>query len=94
MGDGQLDDGYFVFPTSIMSGLAEVIKVFSGMVDIGLLFARIPGRSAYSIISLSRCSWMPLTKAKRALLCRQDPRKICIQHYIAIEVFLDASYQS
>ena len=57
------------------------------MVDIGLSFAHIPGRSAYSIISLSRCSWVPLTKAKRALSCRQDPRKICIQHYIAIKVF-------
>ena len=54
-------------PTSTMSGRAEVTKVFSGMVDIGLSFARIPGRSAYSIISLSRCSWMSLTKAKRAL---------------------------
>ena len=52
-------------PTSTMSGRAEVTKVFSSMVDIGLSFARIPGRSAYSIISLSRCFWMPLTKAKR-----------------------------
>ena len=56
--------------------------------------AKIPGRSGYSIILLLRCSWMPLTKAKRELSCRQDPRKIWVQHYIAIEVFLDASYQS
>ena len=110
------------------------------------MHAKIPGRSAYSIISLSgvpgcllpkvrghyhehqdprkiciqhyitiRCSWMPLTKAKRALSCtkipgrsacsiislsgvpgcllpklrghyheHQDPRKICMQHYITI----------
>ena len=58
-------------PTSTMSGRAEVTEVFSGLVDIGLSFARIPGRYAYSIISLSRCSWMPLTKAKRPLSCHQ-----------------------
>ena len=52
-------------PTSTMSGRAEVTKLFSGMVDIGLSFSRIPGRSAYSIILLPRCSWMPRTKAKR-----------------------------
>ena len=81
-------------PTSTISGLAEVTKVFSYTVDIGQSFARILGRSACSIISLPRYSWMPLTKAKRALSCRQDPTKICMQHYIATEVFLDASYQS
>ena len=56
-------------PTSTMSGWAEETKVFQ--VDIGSSFARIPGRSAYNIISLPRCSWMPLTKAKKALSCRQ-----------------------
>ena len=71
MGDGQLMRVTSSSPTSTMSGWAEVTKVFSGMVDIGSSFARIPGRSAYSIVSLSRCSWMPLSKAKRALSRRQ-----------------------
>ena len=43
-------------PSSAMSGLADVTRVFSGIVDIGLSHACISGRSAYSIISLSRCS--------------------------------------
>ena len=53
--------------TSAVSGQAEVTKVFSSMVDIGLSFAHIPGRSACCIISLSMYFWMPLNKAKRAL---------------------------
>ena len=40
-------------PISTMSGWAEVTKVFSGKVDIWLSFTRIPGRSAYNIVSLS-----------------------------------------
>ena len=50
--------------TSTMSGRAEVTRVFSGMEDIGLSFACIPGWCAHSIISLPRCCWMPLTKLK------------------------------
>ena len=56
-------------PTSTMSGQAEVTKMFSGMVDIGLSFDRIPGRSAYIFISPSRCALMPLTRAMRAESC-------------------------
>ena len=57
--------------TSTMLERAEVTKVFSSMADIGLSFARIPERFAYSVMSLSRCFWMPVTKAKRALSCHQ-----------------------
>ena len=53
-------------PPPLVLGQDGVTKVFSCMMDIGLSFARIPGRSAYS-----RCSWMPLTKAKKALSCHQ-----------------------
>ena len=95
------ESGHLAKPTWILKDLHAAIYRYRGVP--GCLLpklrghyhaAKIPGRSACSIISLSRCSWMPLTKAKRALSCRQDPRKICMQHYIAIEVFLDASYQS
>ena len=58
-GGGQLDEGSSS-PTSTMSGRTEVTKVFSSMVDNGLSFAHIPERAAYSIISLSRCSWISL----------------------------------
>lgn len=57
--------------TSTISGWAEVTKMIAGRVDIGLSLSRIPGRSAYSVVSLSRCSWMPLTRGETALSCRQ-----------------------
>ena len=45
-----------------MSGGAEVNKVFSGMVDTGISLALTPERSAYSIVSLSRCFLMEFTE--------------------------------
>ena len=57
--------------TRTMSGRAEVTRVLSGMVDTGLLLALKPGRSAYRVASLSRCSLMPSTRVMRPQLCRQ-----------------------
>ena len=58
--------------TRTMTGWAEVTRVLSGMVDTGLSLALKPGRSAYRVVSLSRCCLMPCTRVMRVqikMLC-------------------------
>ena len=57
--------------TRTMSGRTEVTRVLSGMMDTGLSLALKPGRTAYRVVSLSRCSLMPCTRVMRAQSCRQ-----------------------